>query len=85
APSSPPAPNPMPPSGGGPTEGTSMSVEPSTVPSARGTFLEPLDPYQARSDGGTAPPPAPRDGGIGGGGRDAGGGGTVIRRDGGLR
>lgn len=81
SPSSPPAPNPIPPTGGGPT--SSMSVEPSTVPSARGTFLEPLDPYQARSDGGITPPTAPRDGGIGGGGRTDGGIGGG-RADGGI-
>jgi hypothetical protein len=63
------------------------TVEPSTVPSARGTFLEPLDPYQARSDGGVTPPIASRDGGVGGRGdagiRDAGVGGSG-RTDGGV-
>jgi hypothetical protein len=41
-------------------------IAPSTVAEARGTFLEPLDPYQARSDGGVAPPsPTPvRDAGV---------------------
>jgi neural Wiskott-Aldrich syndrome protein len=41
-------------------------IAPSTVPEARGTFLEPLDPYQARSDGGVTPPsPTPvRDAGV---------------------
>jgi hypothetical protein len=51
-------------------------VAPSTVAEERGTFREPLDPYQVRSDGGIAPPPPTT--------RDAGTGPGGIRNDGGV-
>jgi hypothetical protein len=60
-------------------------IAPSTVTEARGTVLEPLEPYQVRSDGGIAPPPTPpRDAGPGPGIRNDGGIASPIRNDGGI-
>jgi hypothetical protein len=87
------------PTGTGPAPQTQpRSTPPSTVPEARGTFAEPLDPYQLRADGGIGAPRPPADASVprdaapspirvdgGPGARADAGIGIGIRNDGGLR
>lgn len=70
------------PTGTGPAPQTQpRSMPPSTVGEARGTFLEPLDPYQLRADGGVAPPRPPADANVPNQPRDA---APAPRFDGGV-
>lgn len=92
APSNTPAPNPIPPSNGtGGTTNNGGGTSMSTVPAELGTFREPLDPYQTRSDGGLGSPLPRGDAGVTPLPRDA---GPISRsdaaivgptRDGGIR